>query len=762
VPAKLKAALWAAVVAGLATVTLTVALARAHGLGPLLELGAFTLALSLSWTFPLMVLRREETEAFQFDEAFLVTMALLLPPAGIVAAFLVAALTSQLIRRRPLVRVGFNTGMVVTATGMAVAVARMAGAQGGAGPRQLAAVVLGAAVFLVVNSAFVWTVIAVVEGQSFWRSMSDGLGFRVLVWAATVAVGLLAGLAGSAFTWALLLAVIPLGVLQVILAGSLRARHDRERLDGLLRAAIAAHASVAPADVEEAVTGSARALLQCREARIAETPPGAGELGVPLPGSRYPERWLVVAERRGLEPFGPRDAKLLDALVAVGSSALENAGLVDQIKHQVFHDALTGLPNQLLFEERVGLALSQQRRANRKVAVLFIDLDRFKRVNDSLGHPAGNELLCQVSRRLAAVVRSSDTVARMGGDEFTLLLTDIRSASEAELVAEKILAAFGYPFVLRGQELFVTPSIGLAIGPDDGNRPSLLLKNADTAMYRAKDRGRNCYETYAVHMNAAAEGELALEGDLHHAIDTGGLRVVYQPQVDLASGRIVGVEALVRWPHPTLGMIAPDRFVPMAEETGLIVPLDDWVLRTACRQARSWSEAGLPPLRMAVNISGRAFQRASIVERVEETLRLTGLEPERLELEVTESMAIDQVSDTRPVFRDLEALGVNLAIDDFGTGYSALSRLRGFPFHTLKIDRSFISEIEDPSDEAPIVAAMIAMAHAMKLKVVAEGVETGTQRDYLDRQGCDVGQGYLFSRPVEATLIEEMVAPVAA
>ena len=360
------------------------------------------------------------------------------------------------------------------------------------------------------------------------------------------------------------------------------------------------------------------------------------------------------------------------------------------------------------------------------------------------------------------MVRSTDTVARMGGDEFTLLLANIRSSDEAAVVAEKILAAFRQPFVLDGRQLFVTPSIGIAVGPDDGVRPSTLLKNADTAMYRAKDRGRNRYEVYALDMNVAAEGQLALEGELHDAIDTGQLRVVYQPQVDLTTGRIVGVEALVRWAHPTLGLITPDRFVPLAEETGLIVPLDDWVMRTACEQGRAWVDAGLPPLRVAVNISGRAFQRANVVERVEETLVLTRLAPELLELEVTESMAIDQGSDTRPVFRDLEALGVKLAIDDFGTGYSALSRLRGFPFHTLKIDRSFISEIEDPSDEAPIVAAMIAMAHAMKLDVVAEGVETHAQRIYLSRHGCDIAQGYLFSRPVDAYRVEAMLAPVAA
>lgn len=761
-PTKLKAAVGVAAAAGLATVVLAVALARHEGFGPIVELAAFTAALGLSWAFPLLVLRREETEAFQFDEAFLVAMALLLPPLGIILAFAVAALVSQLARRRPLVRVAFNTGMVLTSAGLALAVVHLAGGDGDVHPWDMAAVVLGAAVFLVVNSVSVWAVLAVVEGQSFWRSAAEGLGVRLLVWAATVAVGLLGGLAGSAYSWALLLAVLPLGVLQVVLTGSLRAHHDRQRLDGLLRAALEAHASMEPADVEEAVADSARNLLHCRQARIDETPPGPDELGSRLSGRRYPERWLVVSERRGVEPFSVQDAKLLDALVAVGSGALENASLVTQIKHQVFHDALTGLPNQLLFEERVSLALAEHRRSDSKLAVLFFDLDRFKRVNDSLGHPAGNELLRQVARRLTTAVRANDTVARMGGDEFTLLLTGLRSASEAAVVAEKVLAAFHRPVVLDGQELFVTASMGIAVAPEDGTRPSVLLKNADTAMYRAKERGRNCYEAYALDMNAAAQGRLALEGDLHNALDTEQLRVVYQPQVDLATGRVVGVEALARWPHPVLGPVEPNTFIPLAEETGLIVPLDDWVMRTACAQGRAWADAGLPPLRIAVNLSGRAFQRTRVVERVTNTLARTGLEPDRLELEVTESMAVDQVSDTRPVFRALEALGVKLAIDDFGTGYSALSRLQGFPFHTLKIDRSFVQGIESATDEAPIVAAMIAMAHALKLGVVAEGVETPSQRAFLDRHGCDMAQGYLFSRPIEASEVEELLRPAAA
>jgi diguanylate cyclase (GGDEF)-like protein len=758
-PAKLKAAVAAAVGAGALTAGLTVVLGRHDGIGSVAELVGFMVALGFTWAFPIKILRREETEAFQLDEAFLVAMALLLPPLGVVCAFGIAAFVSRLVTRRPLVRVLFNTGMVVTAAGLAVGTAHLAGGSGGANPRGFAAVVLGAAVFLLVNAVSVSAVLALVEGQSFLRSLADGLGFRLLVWAATVAIGLLAGLAGTAYSWALLFAALPMGVLQIVLAGSLRARLDRERLDGLLRTALEAHASMEPADVEEAIAASARELLQCRQARISENPAGPGELGSRLPGPGYPERWLVVSERRGLQPLGPQDAKLLDALVAVGSSALENAGLVEQLKHEAFHDALTGLPNQLLFEETVGLALAERRQPERKLAVFVLDVDRFKRVNDSLGHPAGNELLREVARRLTGAVRGGDNVARMSGDEFTLLVTGLRSTGEAALVAEKVMATFQAPFMVSGQELYVTASLGIAISPNDGTRPTVLLKNADTAMYRAKERGRNCFEIYSVDMNAAAEARLALEGDLHQALDSGQLRVVYQPQIDLVTGALTGVEALARWDHPTLGPIAPDTFIPLAEESGLIVALDDWVMRTACAQVRAWRDAGLPPVRMAVNLSGRAFWRARIVERVTEVLTLTGVDPEQLELEITESMAVDAVTDTRPLFRELEALGVRLAIDDFGTGYSALGRLQGLPFHTLKIDRSFVVGVENPHDEAPIVAAMIAMAHALKLEVVAEGVETEAQQSFLTRNGCDSAQGFLFGRPVDPAEIEAMLRP---
>ena len=758
-PVKLRLIIATAVAAGLATVATAVALTHNDGVGPLTEFIAFTAMIALNWAFPLFIPRQKDIEAFFLDEAFLVAMVLLLPPLAVVLAFAIAVPVGLLVRGRPPVRVAFNTGTMVTAIGLAVATARVFGTNGGVDPANILAVVLGAGVFLLVNAAPVWAVLAVTEGQSFRRSAADGLGFRLLVWATTVAVGLLGGLAGSAYSWALLFAVVPMGVLQVVLAGSLRARKDREQLDGLLRATLDAHASMEPNDVGEAIAASARELLLCRDARISEEPPGSGELGSRLPGSEYPERWLVVSGKRGLDPFSGHDAKLLDALATVGAGALENANLVEQIKHQAFHDALTGLPNQLLFEETVGLALAERRRPERQLAVFVLDLDRFKRVNDSLGHPAGNQLLQEVARRLTGAVRGGDTVARMSGDEFILLVTGLRSTGEAAFVAEKVMSVFRAPFVIGRQELHVTASLGIAIAPDDGTRPSVLLKNADTAMYRAKERGRDCFEIYSVDMNSAAEARLALEGDLHHALSTGQLRVVYQPQFDLVTGRLTGVEALARWEHPTRGSIAPDTFIPLAEESGLIVDLDDWVMRTACLQLRAWCDAGLPAIRMAVNLSGRGFWRSRIVERVAETLALTAVNPQMLELEVTESMAVDAVTDTRPLFRELEALGVRLAIDDFGTGYSALGRLQGLPFHTLKIDRSFVAGVENPYDEAPIVAAMIAMAHALKLEVVAEGVETDAQRSFLSRHDCDIVQGYLFGRPVEPAEIELLLRP---
>ncbi|HEX9969389.1 MAG TPA: diguanylate cyclase, partial [Acidimicrobiales bacterium] len=378
---------------------------------------------------------------------------------------------------------------------------------------------------------------------------------------------------------------------------------------------------------------------------------------------------LVVGTLHDL-PVARHEIECLELLAAQAGVGLSNARLLEQIRHQALHDALTGLPNQLLFEDRVAQALSQSGRSGERVGVLFVDLDRFKKVNDSLGHDFGNELLKQVAGRLLSAVRKGDTVARMGGDEFTLLLPGIRRDDDATMTAAKLLDAFRAPFVVGSHELFITPSVGIALYPNDGLRYETLLKHADIAMYRAKARGGNGYELYGPRAGDLAYPRLALEADLHNAVDHEELRVVYQPIVDLATSSMVGVEALVRWQHRSLGVIRPDEFIPLAEEAGLVVGIDTWVLRTACRQARAWVDAGLPPLRMSVNMSGRHLQHPRMAVTVIEAIRESGLDPSLLELEVTESVAVSEAGDARDTLDGLRELGITIAIDDFGTGYS--------------------------------------------------------------------------------------------
>ena len=465
---------------------------------------------------------------------------------------------------------------------------------------------------------------------------------------------------------------------------------------------------------------------------------------------------LVVGSRQA-EPVGHHEIECLELLAAQAGVGLANVRLLEQVRHQAMHDALTGLPNQLLFEDRVAQALTQSGRSGERVAVLFIDLDRFKKVNDSLGHDFGNELLKQVAGRLLGAVRKGDTVARMGGDEFTLLLPGIRREDDPTLIAEKILDAFRLPFTVGDNELFMSPSVGIALYPSDGLRYETLLKHADIAMYRAKARGGNGFELYGPRAGDGAYPRLALEADLHNAIDNDELRVAYQPIIELSTGAVVGVEALVRWQHQLLGVIRPDEFIPLAEEVGLVVAVDTWVLQTACRQGRAWTDAGLPVLRVSVNVSGRHLQHPRMADTVIEALRDAGIEPSQLELEVTESVAVDEVGDSREKLDGLRRLGVSVAIDDFGTGYSMLSRLRQFPLDTLKIDRSFVNEIVDADDEAPIVAATIAMAHSLGLRVVAEGVETEAQLSFLRSHGCDLAQGYLLGRPMPADALAALL-----
>jgi diguanylate cyclase (GGDEF)-like protein len=391
---------------------------------------------------------------------------------------------------------------------------------------------------------------------------------------------------------------------------------------------------------------------------------------------------------------------------------------------------------------------------HKKVALLFIDLDRFKLVNDSLGHAAGDRLLQLVAQRLREIGRQTDTLARLGGDEFTILLPDVDRVEEAMVVADKVLATLKQPFVLDGRDIFVSASIGISMYPDDGADVDLLMKHADTAMYRVKQQGRNGFQIYTHALDQRSLRRLELENQLHKALERKQLVLHYQPQFDLSEGRLRGVEALVRWQHPELGMISPTEFIPLAEENGLIVPIGAWVLETACRQVHAWREAGFPDLVMSVNLSVRQFFREDIARQVMRTIDDYCLAAHVLELEITESVAMEDVAYTIRTLESLAASGLRLAIDDFGTGYSSLSQLKKMPVKILKIDRSFVQDITTDSDDAEIVNAVITMAHRLGLKVIAEGVESQAQLAHLREQQCDFAQGFLFSRPLPAAELE--------
>jgi diguanylate cyclase (GGDEF)-like protein len=399
-------------------------------------------------------------------------------------------------------------------------------------------------------------------------------------------------------------------------------------------------------------------------------------------------------------------------------------------------------------------------RDDKLVAVMALDLDRFKIINDTFGHPVGDRLLQAVAERLASHVREGDTVARMGGDEFTFVLTDLGDSHQAGDIAQKILLSLAAdPFMLEDKEIFMSASMGISVYPVDGGDTTSLIKNADAALYHAKSEGRNNFQYYAREMNASAMQRLTLESALRRALEREEFLLYYQPQIDLASGRIIGLEALLRWQHPERGLVSPGEFIPMLEETGLIVPVGEWVLHAACRQGRAWQQAGLQPIRIAVNLSALQFRQPDLVGMIERILAETGLDPSshELELELTESLLMKNVEETAATLHRLHEMGVKLSIDDFGTGYSSLSYLKRFPLTSLKIDQSFVRDLSSNPDDAAIVSAIIALGHGLKLNVIAEGVETTEQLAYLREMKCDEMQGFLFSRPVPASEITQLL-----
>jgi diguanylate cyclase (GGDEF)-like protein len=422
----------------------------------------------------------------------------------------------------------------------------------------------------------------------------------------------------------------------------------------------------------------------------------------------------------------------------------------ERIRYLATHDELTGLPNRAMFSELLSHVLQTARRSSGRLAVLFIDLDRFKFINDNLGHDAGDTLLREVAMRLKTCLRSSDVVARLGGDEFVVLLPDLHEADQASTVARKVLSAVIRPVVLDGQEWRVTASIGISTFPDDAHDEPSLMKHADIAMYHAKEEGKNNFQFYDGRLKARSLERLTLETHLRRAIECGELSLHYQAKVELATHRIAGVEALLRWTSAELGPVTPAKFIPLAEETGLILAIGKWVLHTACAQSMAWQRAGLAPVQIAVNLSPRQLADPGLVADVRRVLGETKLAPELLELEVTESSVMHNVDRAVEVMTALREMGVRLAIDDFGTGYSSLAQLKRFPIDTLKVDRSFIRDIPDDLEDRAIAEAIIAMGRTLSLTVVAEGVETDAQKEFLRTRACDQMQGFLFSQPVTA------------
>ncbi len=444
-----------------------------------------------------------------------------------------------------------------------------------------------------------------------------------------------------------------------------------------------------------------------------------------------------------------KDGEIIQ-FISIFSDITEKKLSEERIFHLAHYDSLTTLPNRSAFHEQLERSLLVAGRQGLRMALLFVDIDHFKLINDASGHVAGDNLLKHVAQCLSEQVRAEDVVARLGGDEFTILLSEIKVNQDAALVAEKILTAISQPFIHQQTEVVVTASIGISIFPDDGTDASVILKNADAAMFRAKEQGRNNYQFFTAEMNTRALERLSLESALRKALERDEFLLHYQPQVSLESGEIVGVEALIRWQHPSQGLISPAVFIPVAEESGLIVPIGEWVMRTACLQQKQWLQSGLPAVRMAVNLSARQLLRRQLVQTVKSVINDTGIDPQFLELELTESMIMDKRDETIQSMNVLREMGVHLAIDDFGTGYSSMSYLKRFPISKLKIDQSFVRDIAHDPDDAAIVTATIALGHGLNLVVIAEGVETEEQLQFLKSKGCEQMQGYYFSRPLSA------------
>jgi diguanylate cyclase (GGDEF)-like protein/PAS domain S-box-containing protein len=836
-----------------------------------------------SWVWPVVVYRGVESEAFSMDEGFFVILALLVPPLLTLGTLALATVLAQAARRRPIVKSAFNAGQVLIAAGLGLAVSRsIAVPARSLTAGQVAAIFLGVGVYFVVNTILVASV--EVSMGTTWKEFTNDLPIQVTLAGAGALVGVVLALAIQEQLWALGLAVPGLVLERRLVSARFAALYDRARMEGLYEVTLEANRGLRQQAVLETILGSVRRLLRSPGATLMPDDPGPGQLAAPMAVASQ-QQWLVASGRRRDEPFDEADRSLLRALAAVGSGALSNAELYQQVHvererlssitlnigegvcaidadgkltfvnraaadmmelpslnitiddpvsdgalmapdflltpaceamrtgrtireddarfrgknggtipvaftasavmsdgvpsgavitfrditerkafedelHQhAFYDSLTGLANRRLLVERLEQALRRSALDGRTHALIFVDVDRFKGINDSLGHVTGDELLVAIAARMKGAVRSHDLLARFGGDEFVALLQEVAGVDVAVAAARRICAAVEQPMVLPdGYELVASVSVGIAL-TEPGKAADDVLRNADVAMYDAKIKGGGgIYKVFdQASMGSRSSERLQIEADLRKGLERDELEVHYQPFYSLDDQCIVGAEALVRWRHPTHGLISPMRFIPMAEETGLILPLGRYVLDQACQQVRSIRERLNVDLPISVNLSPRQFQESGLLSQVGAALDANGLPSELLIFEITETMVMEDLSGAREVMKKLNRLGARLAIDDFGTGHSSLAYLKQFPVHEVKVDRAFIQGVAESRVDLAIVRAIIDLAQAMGISAVAEGVETKDQATELHLLGCPVGQGFYFSHPLRVEDFDELL-----
>jgi diguanylate cyclase (GGDEF)-like protein/PAS domain S-box-containing protein len=837
-----------------------------------------------SWVWPVVVYRGGESEAFNMDEGFFVILALLVPPLVTLGTFTMATVLAQAARRRPLVKSAFNAGQVLIAAGLGLAVSRtLAAPSSSLTAAQIAAVMLGAGVYWVINTFLVAGV--VVSMGTTWGEFTNDLPNQVSLAGAGALVGVVLALAIQPHLWAVALAIPGLVVERRLISARFAAMYDRARMEGLFEVTLEANRGLRQQAVLETILGSVRRLLRSPEATLTSEDPSPGQLAAPMAVADQRQQWLVASGRRRDEPFDDADRGLLRALAAVGSGALSNAELYqqvhvererlssitlnigegvcaidadgkltfvnraaadmielpsrsitiddpvsdgaltapdfllapareamrtgrtireddarfrgknggtipvaytasavmsdgtpsgaviafrditerkafeDELHHHAFYDSLTGLANRRLLVERLDQALRQSALDRKTHALIFVDVDRFKSINDSLGHVTGDEFLVAIGARMKGVVRSNDLLARFGGDEFVVLLEDVAGVEVAVAAARRICATVEQPMVLPdGYELVASASVGIAL-TEPGKTADDVLRNADVAMYDAKAKGGGgIYKVFdQASMGTRSSERLQIEADLRKGLERDELEVHYQPFYSLDEQHIVGAEALVRWRHPRNGLISPMRFIPMAEETGLIMPLGRYVLDKACQQVRSIRDRLHIDLPISVNLSPRQFQDSGLLAQVAAALDATGLPSELLMFEITETMVMEDLSGAREVMKKINRLGVRLAIDDFGTGHSSLAYLKQFPVHEVKVDRTFVQGVAESPVDLAIVRAVIDLANAMGIAAVAEGVETKDQVAGLKMLGCQVAQGFYFSHPLRAEDFDELL-----